>query len=154
MHVVSIIITGVNHLDVGLGYGGLLVELLAQEGLNELYVAVEQPTDNAQREHVAALQHCLVVHSAVGKAVLHHLRDGACYHAVGINAHLVEVVLRLELGPLKVFRAETVRVDDDCSLRLSKPVLRLQCGGVHGHEHVTLVARREGTAAGDVNLES
>ena len=55
VRVVTIVITSLDHLDVGLGNGGLLGELLAQEVEGHVQVAAEEPADQTQGEHVAAL---------------------------------------------------------------------------------------------------
>ena len=154
MGVGGVVEAGVHHLDVALGNERLLVELLAQESLDKAQVAVEQPADYAQGKHVAALEHALVVHAAVGQAGLNHLRHRAGHHAVGVDAHLAEVVVGGKLGLLKVFRAEAVGVDDDRGLRLCKAILCLQGGGIHGHKHVALVARGVDTARSDVHLKT
>ena len=154
VYVVAVVVAGVHHLDVVLGYLRLLGELVAQEILHQRQVAIEEPADNAQGEHVAAFQDGLVVHAAVGQTRLHHLRDGARHDAVLVYAHLSEVVVAVELGLAQIVGSEAVGVDDDGGLRLGILVLRLERRGVHGHEHVALVARRVDAALSDVHLES
>ena len=154
VHVVAVVEAGLHHLDVVFGDGGFLGEFLAQEVGHQVKVAVEEPAHQAKGKHVAALEHRLVVHAAVGQTVFHHLGDGACHHAVGVDAHLAQVVVAGKLGLLQVFRTEAVGVDDDGGLRFGKAVLCLQGGGVHGHQHVALVAGGVYLARSDVYLES
>ena len=63
MGVVTIVPTSLNHFDVCLGDCWLLGELLFQEVCHEVQVAVEEPADQTQCEHVTALHHRLVVHA-------------------------------------------------------------------------------------------
>ena len=152
--VVAIVISCLHHLDVVLCDGRLFGKLLAKEVCNETEVAVEEPAHQAQREHVAALQYSLVVHTRVFQAVLHHLCQRALDDAVGVDAHFAQIVFCLEGSLLQVVRTEGVGVDDDCSLWLGIFVLSFQRCGVHCHEHVALVARRIYLAFADVHLES
>ena len=154
MGVVSIVESCLHHLDVVLCNLRFLGEFLAQEVGDKVEVAVEEPANDTECKHVAALQHRLVVHSAVSQAVLHHRSQRALHHAVRVDAHLAEIVGSLELSLLQVLRTETVCVDDDCSLWLGILVLSLEGGGVHSHQHVALVTRREHTSGTDVHLES
>ena len=48
--VVSVVPTGLDHLDISLCDGGLLGELIAQEVAHEVQVAVEEPADEAKGE--------------------------------------------------------------------------------------------------------
>ena len=150
----SVVEASLHHLDVVLGDGRFLGKFLAQEVGHEVQVAVEEPADQTQRKHVAALQDGLVVQSRVGQALFHHRGQRALDHAVGVNAHLAQVVVRLKLRLLQVVGAEGVGVDDDCSLRLGVAQLRLQRRGVHRHEHVAQVTRRVHLACSDVHLEA
>ena len=154
MSVVAVVISGMHHLDVALCNSRLLGKLLAQERCNEVEIAVKQPAYDAESKHIAALQHGLVVESAVCQAVFHHLSYRTSHHAVGVDAHLAQVVVSFKLGLLQVGRTEAVGVDDYRSLWLGKLVLSLQCSSVHGHQHVTLVAGSVSTSTGDVNLKA
>ena len=77
---------------------GLLGKLLLQEIGDEFAVAVEQPADDAQRKHVAALENRLVVHARILEALFHHCGDGTVHHTVGVDAELSEVVVGCKLG--------------------------------------------------------
>ena len=152
--VVTVVITSLNHLDVILCNSRLLGKLLTQEIGNEAQVAVEQPAHQTQGKHIAALQDGLVVHACVFQAVLHHRGQWAGHHAVGVDAHLAEVVVGLEGSFLQVFRTKRVGVDDNRSLRLSIAVLRLERGGIHRHEHVAEVARGVHLTCTNVHLKT
>ena len=151
--VVSVVISGADDLDVGIGNRRLLGEFLADEVFRNLQVAVEEPAHQTYGEHVAALQHGFVVHSAVGEAVLHHLRDGGSDDIL-LDAHLLDGVVCLEGGFLQVCCLEGIRVDDDAGGGLGELVLRLQGSGVHRYQYVALVARRVDLVCTDVYLEA
>ena len=150
----AVIVPGLNHLDVSLGHSRLLGELLTQEVVDQFEVAVEEPAHEAQGEHVAAFQHALVVHVLVLETRLDHLSDWACHHAVVVYAHLLKVVIGLELRLVKVVGSERVGVYYDSGRWLGIFVLSLQRRGVHGHEHVALVARGENLSLANVHLEA
>ena len=107
-----------HHLDVVLCHGRLPGKLLTQERLDKTEVAVEEPAHQSESKHVATFQDALVVHAAVGKTLLDHLRHGACHHAVAVNAQLSQIVGGLKLCLLQVALLEAVGVDDDGSLWL------------------------------------
>ena len=152
--VVSVVVTSLDHLDVCLSDGRLLGELLAQEVGYEVQVAIEEPADETQGEHVTALHHGLHVHTRVSETVLHHRGEWALDHAIWVDIHLTEIVFSLELSLLQVLGTEGVGIDDDGGTRLSITVLRLQRSSVHGYQHVAFVARRIDLTSADVNLET
>ena len=152
--VVSVVVAGLYHLDVGLGQCGFLGKLLAQIVERHVEVAVEEPAHEAEGKHVAALEHRLGFHTAVGEAVLHHLCDGACHYAVGIDVHLCQGILGGECGLLKVGWAERVGIYNNGSVGLGIAVLCLQCSSIHGYQHVAQVARCIHLARADMYLES
>ena len=154
MGVVTVVVACLYHLDVSLRHAGFLGEFLFQEVENELQVAAEEPAHQAKREHIAALQHRFVVHTAVCQRVLHHLGYRALYHAVRVYAHLPEVVGGLKLRLVEVRLLEGVGVYDDGSLWFRILILRLQCRRVHRDEHVALVAGGEHLASAYVYLEA
>ena len=71
--VMTIVVTGTDHLNVCLGNSRFLGEFLADEVFGNREVAVEQPANQSYCKHVAALQHRLVVHAGVSQTILHHL---------------------------------------------------------------------------------
>ena len=152
--VVSVVVAGLDNLDVGFCQLGLLGEFLPEEAEGDVEVAVEEPAHEAEGKHVAALEDALGVHPAVLKAVLYHRGEGAGYHSVGVNAHLAEVVFRLELCFLQVLGAKAVGVDDDGGTGLGVAVLCLQCCSIHGYEHVAEVAWRIDLSCTDMDLKS
>ena len=150
----TVVEASLHHLDVVLGYCGFLGELLAQEIIDQVEVTVEQPAHQSEGEHVAAFQHRLVVHAAVGQTVFHHLRDGTSHHTVGVDAHLAQVVIGLESRLLQVVRTETVGINDDGGLGLGIAVLCLERRGVHRHEHVAQVTRGIDLTLTNMHLKS
>ena len=147
-----VVVSGLHHPHVALGQSRLLAELGLQKVVHQPQVAVEEPAHQPQGEHVAALQDGLVVHSTVGQTLAHHRRDGAGDEAIGVESHLLEVVFAVDFGLFQVGLPEAIGVDDDAGLRLGILVLSLQRGGIHGHQHVALVARSIDTALADVYL--
>ena len=152
--VVSVVVAGLYHLDICFSDGRLLGELLLQEVGHKLQVAVKEPAHETQCKHVAALHHRLHVHTRVSQAILHHRRQRALDHAIGVDTHFAEIVFSLELCLLQILRTERVCVDDDGCPWLGVAVLCLQRCGVHSHEHIALVARRIYLARTDVYLET
>ena len=94
--VVSVVVSGLDNLDVGICHSGFLGKLLAQEIESDFQVAVEQPAHQSQGKHVAALEHALYVHSAVLETILYHGGQGAGNHTVGVDAHLAQIIGGLE----------------------------------------------------------
>lgn len=97
MGVVSVVISCMDDLDICPGNFGLFGEFLADEIFGYFQIAVEQPAYQAYCKHIAAFQHGLVVHSGVGKAVFHHLRDGGGDDIL-LNTHFLYRIIGLESG--------------------------------------------------------
>ena len=152
MGVVTIVVACLYDADISLGDGRFLGELLAQEVEDNLQVATEQPAYQTDGKHVAALEHRLHVHARIGKAFLHHRGQGTGYNAIGVDAHLGDGIVGLELGLLQVLRAKGIGVDDDGGLGLGIAILGLQRCGIHGHQHVALISGRVNHAGTDVHL--
>ena len=148
----TIVVSGVDDLDVGLCHPGFLGEFLLEEVGHKGEVAVEEPAYESECKHVAAFLHGLWRHAVVSQALLDHVCDGAGHDAVGVDAHLAEIVIAVEVGLFQVDGAEGVGVDDDASLWFGILILCFKCGGVHGHEHVALVAWCIDLALADVDL--
>ena len=151
--IVSVVPSGVDDLDVGFGHFGLLAELLADEVFGYLEVAVEEPAHQTDGKHVAAFQDGLVVHARRGQAVFHHRGDGGSDDFL-LDAHLFDGVLCLEGGLLQVGLLEGVGVNDNGAVGLDELILCLQCGCVHSHQYVTLVARCIYFLCTDMHLET
>ena len=149
----SVVVSGVEDLDVGFCHVGFLSEFLAQELFGCVKVSVEEPADESYGEHVAALEHGLVVHSGVGEAVLDHLGDGGCDDVL-LDAELLDGVVGREFCLVKVGLLEAVGVDDDACGLLGELVLCLERCGVHGNEHVAEVAGGEDLVGSHVYLET
>ena len=154
MGVVTIVVTRLDDLDIGFGYGRLLGELLAQEVEGHVEVAAEEPAHESQGEHIAALEDALGVHSRVGKCILHHRGEGAGDDTIRIYAHLGDVVGSFELSLLQILGAEGVGVDDDCCVGLGIAQLCLECCSVHCHQHIAQVARSIDLGSPNMHLES
>lgn len=101
MGVVSVVISCMDDLDICPGNFGLFGEFLADEIFGYFQIAVEQPAYQAYCKHIAAFQHGLVVHSGVGKAVFHHLRDGGGDDIL-LNTHFLYRIIGLESGLFQV----------------------------------------------------
>ena len=56
VRVVSVVVACLDDFDVGFGHFRLLGELLAQEVEGDIEVSVEEPADESERKHVAALE--------------------------------------------------------------------------------------------------
>ena len=154
MGVMTIVETSLHHLDVVLGNSRLLGELLTKEISHQVQVAVEQPADQSEGEHITALEHGLVIHTGVGQAFLHHGCQRTLDHSVGINTHLSQIILCLESGLLQIVRTKRVCIYDNGSLRLGVTILSLQCGGIHRNENIAQITRGIDFTCTDMYLES
>ena len=153
MGVVSVVISCMDDLDICPGNFGLFGEFLADEIFGYFQIAVEQPAYQAYCKHIAAFQHGLVVHSGVGKAVFHHLRDRGGDDILP-DAHFLNRVVGLESRLLQVRLLESVCIDDDTSGGFGKLILGFQCGGVHRYQYVAFVARGIDFLCTDMHLEA
>ena len=139
--------------EVGLQRARLVDELAPQPVLGRLRRAVVEPRDDAEREQV------LGAPRVARRDALHRLgrarrqrrhRDPdqvvaverAVLERVGLVARLLQVAL-----------AERVLVGDHRPALGERRQLAAQRGGVHGDEHVRLVARREDVLRREVDLE-
>ena len=152
--VMTVVVAGLHHLDVILCDGGLLGEFFFQEIGHEVQVAVEEPAYKAKGKHVATLQDGLVVHASISQTVLHHRGQWALNDAVGVDAHLTEVVLCLELCFLQILGAEGIGVDDNGGTGLGIAILHLQRSGIHSYQHVALITRGVDLTRADVYLKT
>ena len=141
MRVVSVVVTGLYHLDIGFGNGRFLGKLLSQEVEGHVQVATKEPAHQSESKHVATLHHGFLVHAAVGQTILHHLGDGTGHHAVRVNAHFFQRIIRLESRFHQVFLLKAVRINNDGRIRLGLTVLCLQSSRIHGHQHITPISR-------------
>ena len=149
----SVVVSSLNHLDVGLGDGGFLGELLTQEISYKVQVAIKEPADETQGEHVTALHHGLHVHAGISQTVFYHRGKRTLDDAIRVDIHLTEVLLSLELSFFQVLGSEGVGIDNNGGTRLCITVLRLQRSSVHGYQHIAFVTRGIDLAGTDVNLE-
>ncbi len=62
--------------------------------------------------------------------------------------------IRRHLRFAQVCLAEIVEIDDEDAVRLQVRQIHLQRGGIHRHQRIHAVARREHVARGEMNLES
>ena len=72
---------------------------------------------------------------------------------IPVQAAVVEGV-RFDVGELHPLRVERVLVDDEAAVRLEKPEVLHERGGIHGDEDVDHVARRVDVARCEVDLEA
>ena len=155
VYVVTIVVAALNHLGISLVDGRLLGKLVFEHVQCSLERAVEQPAHQAECKHVAALQRCFVVESAIGKRSLHHRGH---WHLNNLSPNLCkpDFIVRLVGGVkrlVEVRLAERIDVDDSHTAIFQEFHVLLQCCSVHRHEHVALVARSVHTAS-DVHLKS
>ncbi len=140
MYIVSVIITGTEHLGIGLVNRRFFREFVLQHLAGTFFRAVEQPAEQPESEDVATLQNGLVIHTAVGQSSLGHGRYRH-FHNLGRDAKLLDWVVGGELGLFQAILLERVDVYDNHPARFQELVALLQCCGIHRHKHVALVAR-------------
>ncbi len=152
MDVVSVIVSGLEHLGVGFEDGRLLCEFLLEVAQGGVERTVEEPAYQAESEDVAAFEDALVVEAAVGQGCLGHGRDGH-FDNLGFDAEFLKRIVGCVLSLLEVAFAEGVDIDDDHSTGLEEAVVLLEGSGVHRNEHVATVAGGVDTFA-DAYLEA
>ena len=154
MHVMSIIVTCLHHLNVILCNLRLLGKFLLEEVAHQTEVSVEKPAHQSEGKHIPTLQYRLVVHPTVTETVFHHLGDGTRHHTIFVDAHLCEIVLRGKLCLLQVFRTEAVGINNNGCLGFSILILRLERSSIHSNQHITTVARGIYLTGTDMHLKS
>ena len=154
MSVVTVVITGLDNLDVGLGQLRFLGELVTQIVECNLQVTAEKPAYKTQSKHIAALENGLGIHATVRESIFYHLGKGACNYAIRINSQLSERILSLESGFLKVCLLESVCINDNSGVFLGVLELCLESGGIHCYQNITLIARGINFTCADVYLKT
>ena len=147
------VVTRAEGVEVGVADARLAGELLPDPLDRDVRGPPVHPGQKAEREHV--LRPLLVLgHDAVDAL------GGAHRHGRHRNAEHLVVVERAVLegvggvpGLAQVVVREGVLVDDDRAALLERAEVGLERGGVHRHEHVGVIARREDVARGEVDLE-
>ena len=109
---------------------------------------------HAEGEHVLALEDGLVVHPAVLQALLGQRSDRSDDERAVFDPELRERILGLEAGFLHARLVEGVLVHEDHRVALAPLGVRLQGGGVHGHQQVAEVTGRGDLLAANVDLET
>ena len=141
LQLVGIFVTLGQHGLVQGDDGGFLGELALQIGEGMVEGLVGGVEDDAEGEHVAALVGGLLVHTLCVTDFLGERGDGGLDDGVGALQLVGEGVL-LVAGLLHGFVGEGVDVHYDGGALLGPLQLRLEGGGVHGHQDVALVAAR------------
>jgi len=131
-----------------------LGELALEEGNGVLGRAVVEPRHQPQREHVlGALGLALRDALDLLRRLERHRRQRHGVDRVAVERAVLErvrVVARLG----QVSLGERVLVDDQRRAARQVAEVRLQRRGVHCHEHVRRVARRQDVVVGEVDLEA
>lgn len=140
MHIVAEIVAGTEHFGICLVDGGFLGELFVQHFQGVLFRTVEKPAEKSEREDVAAFQHGLDVHVRVGQGSLCHGCDRHFNHLCR-DAEFLDGVVGLEQGFFQAIGLEGVDVDDDHTAGLEEFVALLECGRIHGYQHIAFIAR-------------
>ena len=154
MNIVSVVVTSSYNLNVGFSNSWFLLEFLCQEVVNQLKVAVEQPANQAECKHITTLQHRLVVHSSVSKAVLYHLCNRTSNHTVWVDAHFFQVVIGCKIRFLQVAWAKRIGVDNDSSLWFAVFVLSFKGSCIHSYQHIALITWCVNLTSTDVHSKS
>lgn len=138
--------------QVRLGDLRLPRELRPQELLRALGGPVVHPRQEAEREHVLAALGLLATEVEILEGLDGQRGQGDRMKAVTVERSILQRRGRVPHFLHRPF-GELVRVDDD--LRTARQVgdVGLEGGGVHGHQHVGRVTRREDVVVGEVQLE-
>ena len=140
---------------VGFGHGGVLAgELGVEVTLGVILRTVVHVEADAQRKHVLALDHRLVVKAHVGQSGACHGCDVGDDDVVVLESELGDGVKRCVARLLDMLLGERVAVDYDRCVLLEPLAVSLERCGVHGHQHVAEVARVGHLARAEVYLKS
>ncbi len=150
----AVVVARFERAGVRLGDRRPLAELLLDERQRALGRPVIEPQHQAEREEVLRplrfarrdpVDRLQRLDRHRGERHLVHVE--APERAVGERAHLVARLLEVSLG-------EGVGVDDQHPTLRHVGEVRLESGGIHGHEDVRLVAGREDVVVGEVHLKA
>ena len=140
---------------VGLGHGGILLGELTVEVFQGVVLrTVEQPEADAQREHVLALDDRLVVESGLFQRLARHGGDVGNHDVVFVEFELFQRVQRCESGLFEVFLGERISVENDRGAGFEPFAVGFERRGVHGHQHVAVIAGVEFAVVAEMYLES
>ena len=143
------------HLLVGLHQlGFLLAELLLEICVSIVERTVEHIEAHSQGEHVLGAENRLGVEAAVGQALLGQTGDRGPDDVAVLYVELGRRVFGGKTGLLETRLVECIYIHDDGCGALGPLGIGLEGGGVHGHQHVTIVARGVDPFCSEVNLES
>ena len=149
----SVVVAGLEHLDVGVGDLGLLAKLFLDALNFAIDLAVVHPEHEAEREEVLAARDLLGRQPTVGERGRGQLGDVDLVQAVLLQRSVVDGVGGIA-GHLHVLGSERAGVHDQRAFCAQIAQVGLQRGRVHRHQHIGLIARRVDLAAGEVELES
>ena len=144
---------GVEGGQVGLGRRRVAGELLLHPALGDVGGTSVEPRDDAEREQV------LGPAGVAGGDALHPFdrARGQRAHGDAVDAVFAQraVLERIVLVArlLQVALGEGVLVDDDRGAALQLGLVGLERRGVHRHQDIGVIARREDVARGEVDLE-
>jgi hypothetical protein len=138
--------------DVRLEDLGLAGELLGEETLGGLEVAVVEPAQQAESEHVLGPLGVLLAEVVAAERLHGQRGQGHRVHGVVRQCAVLERIVR-EADLRQVAFGELVGVDDDLRAGLEQSQAGHECGRVHRDEHVGGVAGSEDVVVGEVQLE-
>ncbi len=115
MRVVPAVPSGAYHFGVCLVDFRFFCEFCLKFGEHAVHGTLEEPAYEAEREHVLALEHGLLVEAASFERALYELRHRHEKHATLVDSEFLDRVIGSVLGLFEVGRAERVAVADDYS---------------------------------------
>ena len=149
----AVVVTRDQRFHVGFQNIGLRAELSLQETFRERILAAVHPIDETEHEHVLAT------------VLLLHAEGGALQRVTCQLGHIHAVQLELRQRSIRqgihIFRlarkaqvllVEAVGVGDDGATLFQLPEVGFQCGGVHYHQHIGLIAGRKDLHTAEVKL--
>ncbi len=140
MDIVTVVISGIDHLGISLKDRRLTGKFLAEEVECAFQWAVKQPAHKAKSKEIAAFDDRLVVKSAVGKRGLGHGGDGHIEH-LGTDSELTDRIVGCIERFLEIGLLERVDINDDHAAFLYVVDVLFECRGIHCHENITFVTR-------------
>ena len=149
------IITGVDRPFVGFGDDRILAcEFRVEVLLGVLLRSMEKIEADAQREHVFALDHRLVVQLHFFEGFARHGRDVGHDEVVPLQSQFRHRIVGRETGLAQIGFRERIAVDNDRRFRFEPPAVGFQRRGVHRYQHVAVVARVDDAPCAEMDLKA
>ena len=115
---------------------------------------VEEVETDAQREHVLALDHRLVVQFQLFERLAGHGRDAGHDEVVTVESQFRDRIVGRETGLAQIGFGERIAVDDDRRSRFEPTAVGFERRGIHRYQYVAVVAGVGDAPCAEMDLEA